>query len=414
MQVLTHKIDMNPTPEQETYFRKAFGTDRFAYNWALETSKKHYEETGESLSGYDLSKKLNAIKKEKFPWMSEVSKCAPQNAVHQFGTAMKRFFKKTSKFPRYKKKGKCKASFRLDGNHFAIKDKEIRIAKLGFVSLTEELRFPGRPISATVSQTAGRWFVSIAVELEDDYVYPHRCESKDVCGVDLGVRDLAVLDDGTKYPAPRSYRANEKKLKVCQRNLSRKKKGSKNRDKAKMILATAHWRAANARKDYTHKVTTQIVETYRYIGIEDLSVSGMLKNHKIAKSIQDAGFYEFRRQLEYKAKLSGSTIVVADRFFPSTKMCCVCKEKKALSLSDRNWQCGCGAVHDRDINAAINLRELAAGWVESINARGEERSGSSPEATIKLSSEKQEKVALVAQFNISALKGWFLSLIPKN
>jgi putative transposase len=375
MKILSHKIRIYPTAEQEDYFKRACGVKRFAYNWALDQSKKHYEETGESLSGYDLCNKLNSIKKEEFPWMREVTKWAPQKAVIQLGDAFKNFYAKRARFPKFKKRGKCRDSFFISLPK--IKDKNIKVPRLGPVKLSQEVRFPGRPLSVVISRTSNFWFASVQVELDDSYIYPHICETQEVCGVDLGVKDLAVLDNGKKFVAPRTYRRSERKLKRLQKRLSRKEKGSKNRAKARSKLALQHYRVACKRKDFTHKITTELVKSYRVIGIEDLSVSGMMKNSRLAKSVQDAGFYEFRRQLDYKSKLSGSEIVVADRFFPSTKMCSSCGVKnKDLSLSDRVWECSCGAIHDCDINAAINLRNLAMGHMDRINACGEGSSGS--------------------------------------
>lgn len=394
--ILSHKIRLYPNEKQEEYFRRACGIKRFAYNWALETSSKYYNETGKSLSGYDLSKRLTLVKREHFLWMYEVTKWASQKAVFQFADAMQNFFKKRAGFPKFKKKGRCRESFYLAVGSFKIEDKKLEIPKLEPIKMSQKLRFSGRPLSVTISETAGKWFVSIHVELDDSYIYPHACETQDVCGIDLGVKDLAVFDDGTKILAPRSYRKREKKLKRLQRSLSRKKNGSKNRIKAIKRLALQHLKVKNSRQDFTHKITTQLVKNNRYIGIEDLNVNGMMKNKKLSKSVQDAGFYEFRRQLEYKSDLSGSKVIVADRFYPSTKMCSVCGEKVDLSLSKRKWKCNCGAEHDRDVNAAINLRNLAVGQTDNKNVCGEGSSGIDHQLIgVKLSSVKQKLRLLV-------------------
>lgn len=374
MQILSHKIRLKPTDEQVIYFRRACGVKRFAYNWALDESKRHYDETGKSLSGYDLCKRLNAVKRKNFPWMYEVTKWAPQKACYQFADAMSNFFAKRAKFPRLKKRGRCRESFFF--SFPSVDNKQIKVPNLGAVKMTQSVRFPGRLLSATISETANRWFASIQVELSDAYIYSHICETQAVCGVDLGVIDLAVLDNGIRYIAPRSYRKKEKKIKRLQRQLSRKRKGGKNRAKARRRLSVQNWRVANVRRDFAHKLTTRLVRDYRIIGIEDLSVSGMLKNGRLSKSIQDAGFFDVRRQLNYKSKLSGSILVVADRFYPSTKKCSLCGKIAELSLSDRTWTCNsCCVVHDRDVNAAINLKKLAVRQTDSLNACGVESSG---------------------------------------
>jgi putative transposase len=387
--ILSHKIRIYPNNMQETLLFRACGTKRFAYNWALEEHKKHYEKTGESLSGYDLSKLWTLAKKAYYRWAYEVTKYASQKAIHQLGDAMKNFFAGRARFPKFKKRGKCKNSFYIGNSHFKIDENYIDVPKLGWVRMAERLRFEGRLISATISESAGKWFASIQIELSDSYIYSHICETQDICGVDVGVREF-VLDDGTKIKVPRIYRKLERRLKRFQRDFSRKEKGSKNRIKARKKLSKFHHRIGNIRKDFLHKLTTKLVKENRFIGIEDLNVAGMVKNRKLSKSISDASFYEFRRQLEYKSEHSGSTIVIADRFFPSTKTCSICGKKTDLKLSQRDWVCNCGASHDRDVNAAINLRNLAAGYADNKNTCGEESSGGVRKNVVKLSSKKQE------------------------
>ena len=324
---------------QRTYFAKACGTARFAYNWALSRWQSLYE-AGETVTEAGLRRILNSIKREQYPWMLEVTKCAPQLAIMNLGTAFKNFFAKRAEFPTFKKKG-VNDSFSISNDQFAITGKTIRIPNLGNVRMTEGLRFEGKIIGATVSRKADRWFVSIQVEMESPAPI-HDSESQAV-GVDLGVTDLLTLSDGTKIPGSKPHKALLSRLRRLNKSLSRKqgaKKGekkSKNFIKARKQLSRLHSKIANIRNDETHKLTTMLTQNYGTIGIEDLNVSGMVKNHKLARAILDMSFFEQRRQLEYKAAMTGSVVVVADRFF--------CVKQDLLRLrNEKRWL---DAVHER-------------------------------------------------------------------
>jgi putative transposase len=374
--ILAHKIQFDPNNVQATYLSKACGVARFAYNWALAKTKEKYEQDNTSkFSESALRRELNAIKKEQFPWMLEVTKCAPQLAIKDgLSKAFKNFFAKRAGFPKFKKKG-VNDSFSLSNDQFAIKDKSIRIPNLGYVRMAEKLRFDGKIIGATVSRKADRWFVSIQVELADPKPI-HNSESQAV-GVDLGVKDLATLSDGTKVSGAKPHKALLSRLRRLNKSLSRKegsKKGQKksqNFKKAQMKLSRLHARIANIRNDETHKLTTILTKNYGIIGIEDLNVSGMAKNHKLARAVLDMSFFEFRRQLEYKSKIKGGHVIIADRFYPSSKTCSNCGFKYGeLTLSVREWTCPeCSAIHDRDLNAAINLKNYAVSYM--VSACGE-------------------------------------------
>jgi putative transposase len=305
--------------------------------------------------------------------MYEVSKWIPQMSLYNLAAAFQYFFKKQSRFPKFKKKGRCRDSFYI-GLGFKIKGNRINIPNIGWIRMSQALRFFGRPLSVVVSRSAGKYFASIQVELDDGYVYLHTCKSQASVGVDLGVKDLVVLSTGKKFLNPKVLRFYEQKLRRIQKAFSRKRKGSKNRKKARGLLARCHEKIRNIRSDNLHKLTSYLVDNFRLIGVEDLNVSGMLKNHKLAKSIQDASFFEFKRKLNYKAGLSGSEVIEVDRFYPSTKLCSVCGFKlDTLDLSVRSWECPkCGQGHDRDINAARNiLKEAARRHWEARNACGE-------------------------------------------
>ena len=400
--IIAHKIALDPNNVQATYFAKAAGTARFAYSWALDEWIKQYEawKLNNSLpkpSAFALCRQLNAIKRSQYPWMLEVTKCAPQKAIHQLGEAFKNFFAGRAGFPRPRKKG-IDDRFTLTNDQFHIDGSRIRIPKLGWVRMCESLRFTGKIMSATVSRTADRWFVSIAVDVQDSLHLP-KTESQGAVGVDLGVSALATLSTGESIPGPKPHKALLNRLRRLSRSLSRKQKDSANRKRARRRLARLHARIANIRANALHKLTSDLTRRFDTICVENLNVRGMLKNRHLSRSIADMGFFEFRRQLEYKAAMRGGQVVVVDRFFVSSKTCSACGHKlEVLPLSVREWTCPvCGAVHDRDVNAAKNI--LAYGLVTlsgstassaGCQACGEEGAGRCLMAAVKPASVKQE------------------------
>ena len=377
-----HIIALDPNNTQATHLKKACGVARFAYNWALAQWKKQYEQdknyrdecqaNGITIDETKINKptqgklrkQLNSIKREKYPFMLEVTKCSPQLAIIQLGDAFKRFFKGESKYPQFRKKG-VNDRFSLSNDQFKLKSKNnkphIQIPNLGLVRMTEYLRYNGKILSAKVFTKGGKWFVSIAVELSET-TKPLPKTNKSV-GIDLGITSLATLSDSTKIQAPKPLKNKLKKLQRLSKSLSRKQKGSNNREKAKTKLSRLHYKISNIRKDFLHKLTTNLVKSYDTIAIEDLNVKGMVKNRKLARSIHDLGFYEFKRQLIYKANQWGKTIKELDRFYPSSKTCSNCgfiMAKENLTLAVRHWICpSCHANHDRDINASINILNQA-------------------------------------------------------
>lgn len=387
--LLTHKIALDPNKKQLEYFAQAAGTARFAWNWALNEWQRHYEAGGKPNEGA-LRRQLNAVKHQEFPWMAEVSKAAPQQAIKNLGKAFQRFFQGKSKYPRFKRKG-VHDSFRADNGPetFTCDRKRIKLPIIGWVKMFEALRFAGKPMSVVVSRVAGRWFAAVTVEVE--HVVPVR-ENQAAVGVDLGVKSLATLSTGEVVAGPKALKMNLRKLRRLSRAVSRKVKGSANRRKAVRKLGRLHARINNIRQDALHKLTTSVVQRFTVIGIEDLHVKGMVRNHCLARAVSDVGMGEFRRQIEYKAAMYGSRIVLADRWFPSSKTCSVCGViQDELPLSVRAWTCpDCGTRHDRDVNAAINLKNLAVSSTESQNACGEKSSGWSRKAPVKLVSKKQE------------------------
>jgi putative transposase len=347
------------------------GVARFAYNWGLAVKKAAWETDKTRLSDFDLVKIWNIWRKENAEWSYEVSKCSGQYAIHHLGTAFKGFFSGKG-YPRFKKKGKSDSFVLGEKSAFKVEGKKIRLQKTGRIRLAEQIRFQGDHISATVSREADGWYVSVLVKTDHEF---EQTKSESIVGIDLGVGNrVAVCSDGTELVNGRFYRKQEKKIKRLGRSLSKKKKGSKNREKARQKLSRAHQKARRRREHAINNFTTSVVKKHKYIGIETLNIKGMAKT-KLAKSVHDAGMYEIRRQLEYKAKLRGCIIVNASRWYPSTKTCSNCGiVVDKLPLSVREWTCsGCGINHDRDLNAAKNLAALAEEFSESINDCGAER-----------------------------------------
>jgi putative transposase len=373
-----HTIELTPNNKQATYFAKACGVARLAYNWALAEWQNQYQadkvyrdncqKNGIAIdrtklnnpSQFKLRKQLNFIKKTKFPFMFDVTKCSPQEAIIQLGKAFDNFFKGRAKYPQFRKKG-INDKFSLTNDQFKIIGKNIKIPNLGWVKLTENLRFNGKIMNATIFKKGMKWFVSIGVEINETPKPLPRTDK--AIGIDLGITDLAVLSNGTKVQAPKPLKSKLKQLRRLSKQLSRKQKGSKNREKAKTKLSRLHYKISCIRKDFIHKLTTKLVKMYDVICIENLNVKGMVKNRKLSRAISDLSFYEFKRQLIYKANQSRKTVKEVDRFYPSSKTCSHCgfvMAKIDLTLAIRNWQCpSCDTQHDRDINASLNILNQA-------------------------------------------------------
>lgn len=362
-----HKIELDLRENERIYCCQAAGTARFAYNWALVKWQEQYQEFKEGERDKKphealLRKEFNAIKKEEFPWIYQISKIVPQQAIKNLGKAYKDFLDKKKGFPKFKKKYK-RDSFYIDNENFSISPcgRMIKIPKIKeWINMKEAFRFHHlnpKLVSATISRTADKWFVSIAVELPDPI--KTKSENQASVGIDLGISAFATCfdDNAQKINGKNPYKLYLRRVKLLNRQLSKKVRGSNNYEKAKLKLSKLHMRIANIRNDFIHKVTTDIIRKYDIIGIETLNVRGMTKNHCLARSVLDQGFFEFSRQLTYKAKRNGNFLFKADRWYPSSKTCSECKTKiDSLPLSIRSWTCACGAFHDRDENSAKNLR----------------------------------------------------------
>lgn len=384
-----YKTELDLNNEQRTACMKHAGVARFAYNWGLARSIEVYRETSKRPNAIALHKELNALKPSQFPWMYEVSKCAPQEALRDLEQAYKNFFrrvelKKQGKwkgklgFPKFKKRSKAIGSFRLTGSIKVFSD-AVQLPRLGRVRLHEHDFIPtdGKILSATVSEQAGRWFVSVQMEGEQEKPTP---TATSAIGVDLGIKTLATCSDGMIFANPRALKHAQKRLKRLERQKARRKLGGKNRKKTCKKLAKQHARIANIRKAVAHKLTTSLCKNHALVGIEDLHVKGMLANHKLAQAVSDSNFGEIRRQLEYKSSWHSVHLVVIDRWFPSSKMCSACGWiDDDQDLSDRTFICHeCGLVLNRDLNAAINILNEAlrtTGSFSESHAYGQSSSG---------------------------------------
>jgi len=390
--LVAHRIRLDPNNAQGTYLARAAGVARFAYNWALAEWKRQYEacRVDSSLpkpSEAALRRQLNAVKREQFPWMLDVTKNAPQMAIIQLGEAFKNFFACRAHYPAFRKKGRYDR-FTMTNDQFLVDGKKFRIPKLGWVRMREALRFEGRIISATISRMADHWYASITVDTPDLSLSP--AETQGAVGIDLGVSSLATLSTGETIAGPRALRGLLDRLRRLSRALSRKVKGSRNRHKTKQKLAKLHARIASIRRNGLHQLTTSITRRFHIMGIEDLNVKGMLANGRLSRAISDMGFYEFRRQLEYKSAWRGGHVVVADRWFPSSKQCSGCGHvAKELGIGVRHWGCPvCGVNHDRDVNAAVNLKNMAVS--STASACGGDGAGLARKREAKPAPAKQE------------------------
>lgn len=435
---LTHKIALCPTSEQADYFARACGTARMVWNWALDEWNRQYA-AGQRPGAMALKKQFNAVKYQSFPWLKDVHRDSHAQPFEHLARAWKRFFAdlkdgariapddqhlrrslrqqgvKLAYPPTFKKKGRCHDSFYVANDKFKIEGRAIRLPRIGAVTMVEPLRFAGKILGATVSRTADRWFVAIQVEVSDVTFHQPRT-GHGITGADLGIKAAATLSSGEAIQAPKPLKAALRRLKIRSRRLSRKLEAAKvqagftpnarlskgtrlpvsnSRKKSARILASLHARVANIRADFTHKLTTRICRENQTVGIEDLHVKGMLANDKLARAISDVGFGMFRAQIEYKAKRYGTHLVTADRWYPSSRLCSVCNWKnEALTLKDREWTCAqCGTHHDRDHNAALNLKRLATATalpVASPSGNGGAASGTTPVAAGKVTPVRHE------------------------
>ena len=364
MAIRSHKIALDPTVDQRSWFSQQCGYARFAFNHALSDFK-----VSESRHWKELNKRFNIAKRD-IEWAKSMDQRAALFGIKHLGNAISRWRTGQNRFPK-KKKRRDRQSYSTDPTSVTIKGKRIRLPKLGWVRMFQKLRFTGEVVKVTLSRTAHRWFVSITVDTGKTNA-PRDTRGLPVVGIDVGINSLATLDTGKKYPNPRPLKRYERKLRREQRKLRKKVFLSNNWYKQKRKVERIHYRIACIRIDAQHKATTEIVKRAGVIGIETLKITNMLKNKHLAKALSDSALGGFLAKLKSKAEVLGIPVVEAPHFFASSKTCSRCRYKKdKLSLSERQYHCDiCGYSVDRDVNAAINLKHLAVGHTERVNACG--------------------------------------------
>lgn len=359
-QMKAYKFRIYPNEVQKELIEKSFGCTRFVYNNMLALQIKEYEEKGKSYSKYDLIKMIPELKKE-YEWLKEVDSTCLQATIEDLDSAYQNFFREIKKgnnqgFPKFKSKRNPKRSYesKCVNNNITVKDNLIKLPKLKWVRAKVTQIVDGKILNTTVSKTpTGKYFVSLCCKVNIEQF--EKVDSN--IGIDLGLKEFAICSNGEVFNNPKWLRKANYKLKLEQRKLSKMQKFSNNWNKQRIKVAKIHEKIANQRKDYLHKMSTKIIRENQIICLEDLKVSNLMKNHKLAGAISEVSWYEFRRLLEYKASWYGRTISVIDKIYPSSQLCNVCgyRNKDVKNLGLRKWTCECGEEHDRDINASINI-----------------------------------------------------------
>lgn len=359
-----YKYRIYPNKTQKEQIEKQFGACRFVYNWALEQKIKYYETEKKTLSCFAVTNQLAILKKsEGYEWLKDSNSQALQMAIRNLDNAFTRFFREKKGFPKFKSKKNPVQSFQIP-QHYVVDFEEgnVKLPKIGKVKASFSREFFGTCKTATISRsTTHKYYISILVEDGNELPTKEPFNDNTTIGVDVGIKDFAVLSSGEKVDNPKYLKNSLQKLKVLQRKVSRKQKGSNNFKKAKLKLARLHEKISNQRNDFQHKLSLKLVRENQAIALETLKVCNMIKNHCLAQSISDAGWSAFVTKLEYKAEWYGKTILRIGQFEPSSKLCNVCGyHNKELTLAVREWTCpSCNTSHDRDVNAAINIKKFS-------------------------------------------------------
>lgn len=373
-QYVAYKTELKLNDKQRQLCRRHAGVARWAYNWSLELRNRHYQETGESWTHIDLHREIVRLKRTdpSYSWLKKVSSSCYRGSFRNLDQAFKNFFRSVkdgrgrANHPKFKKRKVGAGSFRLEGC-IHVHHNRIQLPRLGVLRLKERGYIPTdeKPLYAVVSEKAGRWFCSVKLRREVPEPVISENQAGKTVGADVGFRNVAVLSDGTVHESHHYHRRQLGRLRLLNKAVSRKQKGSQNWKKAMLHLRRLHYRIACQRNDQLHKISTALIRQYGTIGIETLNVRGMHRNKRLSKTAHDSALYEFSRQVEYKAERAGVTVVKAPMFYPSSQLCSRCGEQhRELDLRDSIFVCpACDFRLDRDLNAARNLKNLAAGAV---------------------------------------------------
>lgn len=360
--IKSFKYRLNPTKGQIIQMKKTFGCCRYIYNWALDLKIKAYQESKRSLSAVDLCKELTLLKqREDYFWLKEVSSESLQQSIRCLDSAFTKFFREHTGFPKFKSKHRDNPTFKnINSVKIDFENSKIKIPILGWVKFYKNRSFEGKIGTIIVSKSStGKYYVSVLVEDGNPLPEKNPITPSTSVGIDVGLKDFAVLSNGQVFQNPKYLEKSSKRLACLQRRLSRKKKGSNRYKKAKLAVAICHEKIKNRRQDFLHKVSKRIISENQTVIIEDLNVEGMLKNHCLAKGISSVAWNDFFRMLQYKAEWSGVNLIRIGRFEPSSKMCSCGYTNKDLKLSDRRWICPCcGSENDRDLLAAQNIKRF--------------------------------------------------------
>jgi putative transposase len=364
------KYKIFPTQDQKNTMSNIFGQVRFVYNLGLETKISAYIGSKKNYTCIDLANQVKELKDTDAPWLKESPSQALQMSLRNLDNAYTNFFRGGG-FPKFKNKH-GKQSFQLPQGVYLENDKQIFIPKLKLVNIDLHRKFKGEIKTVTVSKSiTNKYYVSILVDTGEAKPEKKPIVEQTTVGLDLGIKDFCITSDGKKFENKDFFKSTMNRLRIEQRSLSRKKKGSNHYQKQKMVVALIHEKVRNQRRDYLHKISKYLVDNYDTICVEDLNVSRMVKNHKLARSISDMGWSEFKSMLVYKCDWYGKNISIIGRFEPSSKTCSSCGLiNKDLTLNNREWTCKCGIKHDRDINAALNIKKIGLRNQPSVTQSG--------------------------------------------